>query len=93
MPSVVDWESPSLRRATQPSGPRVVLGSGRQCLACVSGTCGDNRWSGGTMPREPMKSRVVRVPDDLWKRAQERAAERGEHLSEAIRKFLERYAR
>lgn len=43
--------------------------------------------------RPPMKSRVVRVPDKLWEAALARAEERGEHLSEAIRKFLERYTR
>lgn len=40
-----------------------------------------------------MKSRVVRVPDDLWERAKRRADERNETVSEAVRKFLERYAR
>lgn len=41
--------------------------------------------------RKPMKSRVVRVPDELWAKALARAEERGEHLSEAIRRFLTRY--
>lgn len=45
------------------------------------------------MPKEPMKSRVIRVPDDLWRRAKERADEKGETVSEAVRKFLERYVR
>lgn len=45
------------------------------------------------MPKEPMKSRVVRVPESLWSRAKRRADERGETVSEAIRKFLERYVR
>jgi len=45
------------------------------------------------MPREPMKSRVIRVPDKLWTAAKARAAQRGETVSEAVRKFLERYAR
>ena len=45
------------------------------------------------MPKEPMRSRVVRVPDDLWERAKRRADERNETVSEAVRKFLERYAR
>lgn len=40
-----------------------------------------------------MKSRVVRVSDPLWSAAMRRADERGEVLSEAIRKFLERYSR
>ena len=43
--------------------------------------------------REPMKSRVIRVPDKLWRAAQVRASERDETLSEAVRKFLERYTR
>lgn len=48
------------------------------------------------MPNQPRKdnpARAVRVPDDLWRKAQERAAERGETLSQAIRRFLERYTR
>jgi hypothetical protein len=45
------------------------------------------------MPKEPMKSRVIRVPEPLWRRAKQRADERGETVSEAIRKFLERYVR
>jgi antitoxin component of RelBE/YafQ-DinJ toxin-antitoxin module len=45
------------------------------------------------MPKQPMKSRVIRVPDALWERAKKRADERGETVSEAVRKFLERYAR
>lgn len=45
------------------------------------------------MPKEPMKSRVVRVPDQLWDAAKTRADEKGETVSDAIRKFLERYTR
>ena len=46
------------------------------------------------MPNQPKTpARAIRVPDELWCRAQERAAERGETVSEAIRKFLERYTR
>lgn len=45
------------------------------------------------MPREPMKSRVIRVPDKLWAAAKKRADERDETVSEAVRKFLERYSR
>ena len=45
------------------------------------------------MPKKPMKSRVIRVSDDLWARAKKRADERGETVSEAVRKFLERYTR
>lgn len=42
-------------------------------------------------PRTPHKS--FRIPQDLYEKAQRRAAERGESLSEAVRKFLERYTR
>lgn len=35
--------------------------------------------------------RTVRVPDDLWEQAQEKAAEKGETLSEVIRRALEEY--
>lgn len=45
------------------------------------------------MPKQPMKSRVIRVGDDLWLAAMKRADERGETVSEAVRKFLERYTR
>ena len=45
------------------------------------------------MVREPMKNRVIRVSDKLWTAAQARADEKGETVSEAVRKFLERYAR
>lgn len=45
------------------------------------------------MPKEPMKNRVVRVPDRVWEAAKKRADEKGETVSEAVRKFLERYAR
>lgn len=45
------------------------------------------------MAVEPKKNRVIRVQDSLWVRAMVRADEKGESLSEAIRRFLERYAR
>jgi antitoxin component of RelBE/YafQ-DinJ toxin-antitoxin module len=45
------------------------------------------------MVREPKRNRVIRVPDRLWAAAKARADERGETVSEAIRKFLERYTR
>lgn len=45
------------------------------------------------MPREPMKNRVIRVSDRLWEAAQAKADEKGETVSEAVRKFLERYVR
>ena len=37
--------------------------------------------------------RNVRVPDDLWYAAMSKALERGESLSEVIRRALERYAK
>lgn len=40
-----------------------------------------------------MTAKSVRVPDALWKAAQTKADERGEVLSEVIRRALERYAR
>ena len=40
-----------------------------------------------------MKNRVIRVSDRLWKAAQDRADERDETVSEAVRRFLERYVR
>lgn len=45
------------------------------------------------MPKEPMRSRVIRIPDPLWLKARARAEQRGETVSEAVRKFLERYVR
>ena len=44
-------------------------------------------------PRIPMKIRNIRVPDKVWDDAQAAAEERGENLSEEVRKFLERYAK
>jgi hypothetical protein len=38
-----------------------------------------------------MENRVIRVRGSLWKAAKARADERGEYLSEVIRKALERY--
>jgi antitoxin component of RelBE/YafQ-DinJ toxin-antitoxin module len=40
-----------------------------------------------------MKNRVVRVSDRVWEAARKRADEKGETVSEAVRKFLERYSR
>jgi plasmid stability protein len=37
--------------------------------------------------------RSIRIPDDLWTAAAVRAAERGESVSEAVRKFLVRYTK
>jgi hypothetical protein len=45
------------------------------------------------MAREPKLNRVIRVQESLWARALKRADERGESLSEAIRRFLEGYVR
>ena len=45
------------------------------------------------MAVEPKKNRMIRVQDSLWLRAKQRADDRGESLSEAIRRFLERYSR
>ena len=46
------------------------------------------------MPNQPKTpARAVRVEDALWHRAQVRAVARGETVSEAIRRFLERYTR
>lgn len=45
------------------------------------------------MPKEPMKNRVVRVSDRVWDAAKIKADEKGETVSEAVRKFLERYSR
>ena len=43
------------------------------------------------MTRPPRKARAVRVEDDLWRAAQAKADQRGEVLSEELRKFLQRY--
>ena len=45
------------------------------------------------MPKEPMEKVSLRVPRKLWERAMVRADEKGETVSEAVRKFLERYAK
>lgn len=42
-------------------------------------------------PKTPLRS--IRVPDALWKAAQEKAAERGESVSDVIRAALERYVK
>jgi hypothetical protein len=43
--------------------------------------------------RQPMKNRVLRVPDDVWDAACRAADANDEYLSEAIRRFLERYGK
>jgi hypothetical protein len=45
------------------------------------------------MTRPPRKPRSVKVEDDLWTAALAKADERGEVLSEEIRRFLQRYVR
>ena len=37
--------------------------------------------------------RNVRVPDDLWRAAMSKALDRGETLSEVIRRALEKYVK
>ena len=44
-------------------------------------------------PRPPRRPRSVKVEDDLWEAAKAKAEERGDVLSEEIRKFLQRYVR
>lgn len=45
------------------------------------------------MTRKPMTPKAVRVSDGLWTAAKAKADERGEVLSEVIRKALERYVK
>jgi hypothetical protein len=42
-------------------------------------------------PKTPMHS--FRCEDELWEAAKKRAEERGETLTDALRKFLRRYAK
>lgn len=42
-------------------------------------------------PKTPQ--RTIRISDDLWNRAGQRAKERGEALSDVVRRALEHYAR
>lgn len=37
--------------------------------------------------------RTIRVPNELWDAASAKAAERGEHLSDVVRRALERYVK
>lgn len=48
---------------------------------------------GCVVAKEPMKAKAIRIPERLWQAAQAKADEKGETVSEAIRKFLERYSR
>lgn len=48
------------------------------------------------MPNQPRKdnpARSVRVPDELWDAAKERAAERGETVTDVVIRALKRYVR
>lgn len=48
------------------------------------------------MPNQPRKdnpARSIRVPDDLWQAAKDRAAERGETVTDAVIRALRRYTR
>lgn len=45
------------------------------------------------MPSKGTTRRSLRVSDDLWNAATAKAAERGEPLSDVIRKALERYVK
>lgn len=42
------------------------------------------------MPDTP---RAIRIPDDLWQAALAKATERGDTVSEVVRKALERYVK
>lgn len=42
-------------------------------------------------PKTPMKS--FRIPEDVYRAAQVKAAERGETLTDVVRRALERYAK
>jgi len=44
-------------------------------------------------PRPGVTARAVRLPDELWNAAKEKAAERGESVSDVIRRSLERYVK
>jgi hypothetical protein len=44
------------------------------------------------MAKKPMGKRGIRVSDELWRAAQEKADHRGQVLSEEIRQFLMWYA-
>jgi hypothetical protein len=47
-----------------------------------------------SMPNAPKTpSRNVRVPDDLWHAAMSKALDRGESLSDVIRRALEKYVK
>lgn len=46
------------------------------------------------VPNKPKTPhRTIRVPDELWDAAKQKADERGDNLSEVIRSGLERYVK
>ena len=46
------------------------------------------------MPNAPKtKARSVRIPDDLWRAAQAKAAEKGETVTDVVLRALKRYVR
>lgn len=46
------------------------------------------------MPNQPKTPvRTVRVPDPLWQAAKDRAAERGETVTDAVLRALRRYVK
>lgn len=48
----------------------------------------------GTMPNKPKTPhRTIRISDELWQAAQAKAAERGETLTDVLRRSLERYVK
>lgn len=64
--------------------------------ALVAGSSPSERGSSTSRPTSKTlriggKIRTVRVPDELWEEAQRIAAQRGETLSEVIRRLLEQY--
>lgn len=44
-------------------------------------------------PRDDNPARAVRIDDRLWQKAKDRAAEKGETVSDVIRRALERYTK
>lgn len=44
-------------------------------------------------PRDDNPARTVRVPDGLWLKAKTQAADRGESVSDVVRRALARYVR
>lgn len=46
------------------------------------------------MPNQPKTpTRAVRIPDELWRAAQAKAADRDETVTDVVRRALERYIR